>query len=554
MLQPSWGQSAAIPDGASVEHRSAEQLFVRGLTAQMLNNTEQAVHLFEESLRLLPNQHAVMNALAEVYAESGDLSRAIFFAEQALNLAPQKQSYYGLLHRLYDDAGDTQGLARLFTTWAKTSPDHVRMRELRADYLAKTNKNQEAIADYKFLLDRQGPSRMLYFRLFQSYKSLEDTSGMIESLEGFVYQAPEEVFFIKTLANLYQETGETQKAITLLEEATEMHSSDTELFDLLTQLFRETGQEERANDLLNIDADWKDRPSDELLMLALTWYEKKDETPQSLNTSSEILEQLLQRDDANEQALLLLASIRMDSGQYEEAGALFYRLAELEPRDTQYWSQSAWAYLQAGLAPQAAETGREALLLFPGNRELLRVTAYAELESNQVEQAIVHFKEALLYAEEEVVSDREQSDMLAALGMLYARTGEHEESDIAYAEALALRPDNAVVLNNFAYNLAQRGVRLDEAHEYARRALSLETDNPGFMDTMGWVQFKKEEYQTALTWFMQALDIGFPTPTLYEHIGDTYQMLGDVTEARNYWQMALELSPGAEHLLNKLAQ
>ena len=58
-----------------------------------------------------------------------------------------------------------------------------------------------------------------------------------------------------------------------------------------------------------------------------------------------------------------------------------------------------------------------------------------------------------------------------------------------------IAPDDALVLNNYAYLLAQAGVRLGEALLMVERALELSPDNPSYLDTKGWVYYMLEDYQ-----------------------------------------------------------
>ena len=56
----------------------------------------------------------------------------------------------------------------------------------------------------------------------------------------------------------------------------------------------------------------------------------------------------------------------------------------------------------------------------------------------------------------------------------------------AYDRSLALRYDNALVLNNYAYFLSLEGRDLERALAMAGRAIVLEENNPTYLDTYSW--------------------------------------------------------------------
>ena len=52
-------------------------------------------------------------------------------------------------------------------------------------------------------------------------------------------------------------------------------------------------------------------------------------------------------------------------------------------------------------------------------------------------------------------------------------------------------PPESGLYNNFAWFCAERSINLDEAWDYARRAVELSPENASFLDTLGWVEFRR---------------------------------------------------------------
>jgi tetratricopeptide (TPR) repeat protein len=89
---------------------------------------------------------------------------------------------------------------------------------------------------------------------------------------------------------------------------------------------------------------------------------------------------------------------------------------------------------------------------------------------------------------------------------------------------------------------ADRGQNLEEAEGMIRKALAGDPDNGAFLDSLGWLCYKKGELDEALKWLLRAVDNLRPEDaTVYDHLADTYQKLGKMDEAVRSWEKALAL-------------
>jgi tetratricopeptide (TPR) repeat protein len=66
-------------------------------------------------------------------------------------------------------------------------------------------------------------------------------------------------------------------------------------------------------------------------------------------------------------------------------------------------------------------------------------------------------------------------------------------------------PPEAGLYNNFAWFCAERSINLAEAWQFARRAVELAPENPSFLDTLGWVEFRRGRPSEARVALEQAL-------------------------------------------------
>jgi thiol-disulfide isomerase/thioredoxin len=144
---------------------------------------------------------------------------------------------------------------------------------------------------------------------------------------------------------------------------------------------------------------------------------------------------------------------------------------------------------------------------------------------------------------------------LALLGMLAGRYGQlgHQERMYQVFEAtLKLDPNNAEILNNLAYEWAKGGINLDQAEEYAKRAVKLVADRMSeqkplgmsrerwnelvkmekgnYLDTYAWVLYQKGKYYQALKEQQKAFKL-VQDPTIQYHLGLMQYKTGDIDGA-----------------------
>lgn len=126
--------------------------------------------------------------------------------------------------------------------------------------------------------------------------------------------------------------------------------------------------------------------------------------------------------------------------------------------------------------------------------------------------------------------------------MMFDKTGDWVAMEQDLRTVLKLDKDNASALNALGYNLANRGVRLEEARGYLERAMELQPDSGAITDSIGWLYFRMGEYEKAREYLLQALKISFDVEVA-AHLGEVLWALGEHERARHVWEKALERDP-----------
>ena len=145
-------------------------------------------------------------------------------------------------------------------------------------------------------------------------------------------------------------------------------------------------------------------------------------------------------------------------------------------------------------------------------------------------------------------------DAIAQLALVYDEQKDHAVSDSLYEEALRLDPRAHLVLNNYAYSLAERNQELDRALQMSSMAVQAQPENASYLDTIGWIYFRLGQFREAEQYVRKALEAGEPSAVVLEHLGDICYKLNEPEQAIKYWAEALRLDEGNVNLQEKVAR
>ena len=125
------------------------------------------------------------------------------------------------------------------------------------------------------------------------------------------------------------------------------------------------------------------------------------------------------------------------------------------------------------------------------------------------------------------------------LGILYSSSKEYDAAAKQYEIALAADPDNADVLNNFAFSLGQSGQHLDRAANLAERAVELDR-NSNTLDTLGWVLALSGSWDKAQTALAEAVQLDGTNGEAWLHLGEAQIGAGNKAAAKSSLERAIQ--------------
>ena len=159
---------------------------------------------------------------------------------------------------------------------------------------------------------------------------------------------------------------------------------------------------------------------------------------------------------------------------------------------------------------------------------------------------------ALDYLNKSLEINSANAQVLGMLGMIYDSKEMWEECDKSYELALAIDSTDALVLNNYAYSLAERGIQLERALEMSKQSLAADPENPSYLDTYGWIFYKLGDYDKAKDYIEKAITFDRGNAVLLDHLGDVYFKLGDTAKALELWRESYEKDSSQENVKMKI--
>ena len=141
---------------------------------------------------------------------------------------------------------------------------------------------------------------------------------------------------------------------------------------------------------------------------------------------------------------------------------------------------------------------------------------------------------------------------MGMMGLIFDGREEYTKSDSIYNIAVKIDSTDILILNNFAYSLAERGIELERALKMVQRAVDEDPENASYLDTIGWVYFQMGQYENAKKYIKLAIEQDENNATLLDHLADVLFKLNEKDEAVALWKAALKLDTTNTDIQNKI--
>jgi len=490
----SGNQKDAENDFVSAVEISPELLNSRILlTKYYIHNKkfQDAIRTLKEGFEGTPRDALLSNMIGIAYLGAKDKNRAIEFFHKAKEFNPEFFQPYFNLARVYLNSKEKDKAISEYMEVLDIDTNNDDALIMLAKIMEADNKPQEALSYYMKAKEQKRP-------------------------EAYI-----------ALAQYYLRKKENEKAINILDEALVHDLKNLDVLDMKGSIYM---VDNNYNAALSVYRKMEELDPDSGAMKLAGLYEVQGD----LDAAIEKLESLLIRRADRTEILVKLVSLNMKKEHYSEAERRAKEIIKLKPENATGHSMLASVYLATQKLDEAERELKTAISMDPngfnariplGRLYVARknyekaIKVYKDIENEKPEYAPIHFLQ----------------------GSIYDELNKEDLAIAKYKRTIELSPEYVPALNNLAYLYASGYGSIDEAVDLAEKAQQLMPKSGSVADTIGWVLYKKGDYDEALKNFIKATHYIPDEPTIRYHLALAYLEKGMNASAEEQFKNAIRL-------------
>lgn len=128
------------------------------------------------------------------------------------------------------------------------------------------------------------------------------------------------------------------------------------------------------------------------------------------------------------------------------------------------------------------------------------------------------FDDALLYSTRGLDFQSDDTVLLHLAAYALDASAKHDEAMEYYRIILEIDPENISAKNSLAYLIAKTGGDLKKAGRLAKDAVKADSNNPAYLDTLGFVMFRMGDLGSAMKYLQKALALAPKSKEILYHI------------------------------------
>jgi tetratricopeptide (TPR) repeat protein len=526
-------------------HTLALQHFVDGSVFEMKGDYARAVLEYQDALRY-EKSPGVYFATSKCYSLLGKHALAIEAGREAVRLAPDQLTYRRSLAETYTNAYELDSAADQYAQIVARDSNAIDAWYALAR-LYQSRKPSKALEIYAHIIAQFGPDWNVLMQMAESYTKVGAYDKAAGVLKQMMELDPTNRALKKNLAEAYSRAGRFDDALATYKELLEENPENLEYKAELAGIYLFRKQYSEAEQHVNAILAHDSVAIEIKLRIGELYFGQMEKDSTIAPYAKTVFERIRDSHPEDWRAYWFLGAIEALTHDDSASIGNFRKVTELAS-----WNPDGWVYLSSifmrtNSYQEMVKVLDAAVKVLPDD---FRVNFFLGYAYSRLGQNV----EAVRYLEHAREINPKDVDAIGQLAMVYDGMKRYEESDSLYEEALRMNPENHLILNNYGYSLAERGVQLDRALEMATKAITAQPDNASYLDTMGWVFYWLGRYDEAEKYVKMALDKGEANAVVYEHLGDIYYRKKDLNGALEQWNAALKIDPANAGLKEKIAR
>ncbi len=534
------GTTAPSGQPAASEDPRAYYDFMLGYQAELSQDTEQALRRYLSALQEDPSSRFLKARIAALYFARGDVANAVQFAEQLRQAESLDPSTLVLLANIYAGAGEPEKALNLYDHAIAQDPSAGGTYISKGLLLVNLRRLQEAERAFQQGAEKSKESPAAYYYLGRIAVELNESERAIPHFERAITVSPTFEPAYISLAAVYESQQDRAKAVALYRKyLQDVNARSKEIRHNLVRLY--IGDKLYAEALAELGKLLADDPDDldAQLRVALIHGEQKD-----YQKSVQELTKILAVRSGELRVRDYLGLMYEELKRYDEAIRAYEQNLKIQPAYVDGHVHLGFLLYRLKRYNEAIPHLADAARLNPKRADAHLLLGLTYLQIEQYDRASKVFEEGIRY-------NPANPDLYFNLGTAYDKLNRFDDVVTAMEAALRLDPKHADALNYLGYSYAERGIKIDEALSLIQRAVALKPNNGYYVDSLGWVFFKKGLLNEALVEIKKAAALVGDDPVIFEHLGEIYLEQNLVQEGREAWIRSLELDPNNQKLMDR---
>lgn len=532
---------------------SEYSLFFQAEQARLLDQNNKALTLYKQFIILYPNNATAYYNLSKIEARLYKFADAENHASKAVLLDPDNKYFQLFYADLLSANKKNKKALEVYENLEKKFPG-MKEEYLYKKYLLYSGEgdNKKALESLNELENEVGFSEELIYLKRNIYLKNKQYDSAIYEVKKMVKEEPQNPRYLLQIANIYEEKGDKKNAQKILEEIKEKFPNEASYQLTLAQKYLQNNDSINYKKILFQLLENKNIATDEKITFLMPVLQNFDNMSQ-IEQDEIILpvKKIVSEDSTNKEMQMLLADLYYYSKKKEEAKIQYFNYLKIDKMRYQVWSSLMNIYSEQLKWDSLIDLTKQSIDFHPDQQLTYYYKGIAEMQLKQNANAIHSLNTALKNSNNVPEFD---AQIFSLLGDNYNETKKYKYSDSCYEKALSINPNDATVLNNYAYYLSVRKERLNDAEKMSKKSLEIDSNSGSFLDTYGWILFEKGDYISAKKYIEKAISKTSEAEraTLYEHLGDINIKLKDKENALKNWKKAIELGGPNESISLKI--
>ncbi|MBV8070255.1 MAG: tetratricopeptide repeat protein [Acidobacteriaceae bacterium] len=490
---------------AEKDPKDVESLVMLGRLDRVLDNSVDAEASFRKALAVEPDNEDAITGLASIYSDRGDVKTASGLLEQLVKKNPSPRALINLAND-YESMREYSLAADAYKKALEIDPNRLELKQALAQDEAMAGRYDDALKTYQEMAQANPQDGAPYLGMAQIYRDQKKLDLARQALEKAKQLDPENIEIQYDEVQLLQDEGRTSEAIASLKQIldkTARREYDPQQKQLRVRMLEQLGDLYRTNQQYDLAVD-------------------------TFRQIAAVDPELAPRVSAQVVDTYRLGKDYTKAQQESDAALAKY------PNDNTVHEIRASLLADQGKTDAAIA---ELKKLLGGKNDLEVYLAMADVYQKAREYS--QMASTLDAAEKLATSKEDKTQILFLRGAMYEREKNYELAEKTFRQVIDADPANASALNYLGYMLADQNIRLQEAHDLIKKAVSLQPNNYAFLDSLGWVYFRLDRLDDAEQQLSRSLQLWPKDPTIHDHLGDVYFKEGKIREAIAQWQSSL---------------